>query len=118
LPGFVYCVGRVTSISCPQKSIRHGNKDALYETGIFIEYHGHPDIKFHVFSRTNASREIWNGIQTKALKGVVHFTYGAFHMWHFNRQKEKRNMTPIEDNKQETYLLSEIYVRNQIFVVV
>jgi hypothetical protein len=76
LPGFVFCVGYVTFICCPQKSIRRGNKDALYETGLFIEYHGHSVIKLHVFYRTNASREIWNGIQTKALKGVVHFTCG------------------------------------------
>jgi hypothetical protein len=41
-----------------------------------IEYHGHSVIKLHVFSRTNATREIWNRIQTKALKGAVHFTYG------------------------------------------
>jgi hypothetical protein len=43
---------------------------------ISIEYHGHSVIKVHVFSRTNAGREIWNRIQTKALKGVLHFTYG------------------------------------------
>jgi len=63
LPGFVFCVCCVTSISCLQKSIRHGNKDALYERGISIGYHGHIVIKLHVFSRTNASREIWNKIQ-------------------------------------------------------
>jgi len=73
---FVFCVGCVTSVSFPQKSIQHGNKDALYETGISIEYLGHSVIKLHVFSRTKAAREVWNRIQTKALKGVVHFTYG------------------------------------------
>ena len=76
MPGFVFFVGCVTSIYCPQKSIRHGNKYALYEKGISIEYHGHSAIKLRVFPRTNAAREIWNRIQTKALKGVVHFTYG------------------------------------------
>jgi hypothetical protein len=76
LPGFVFCVGCVKSVSCPQKSIQRGNKYALYERGISIEYHGHSVIKLHVFSRTNAAREIWNRIQTKALKGAVHFTCG------------------------------------------
>jgi hypothetical protein len=44
--------------------------------GISIEYNGHSVIKLHVFHRKNAATEIWNRIQTKALKGLVHFTYG------------------------------------------
>jgi hypothetical protein len=73
---FVFCVVCVRCIYCPQESIGHGNKDALYEKGISIEYHGHSVIKLHVFPRTNSARGIWNRIQIKALKGVVQFTYG------------------------------------------